>query len=166
MFAHEIGNEPPKGGLAHLNDALGGRLLDLRKEGYFRARAGESLLIALPPATVSATALLVVGLGDPEGWTAAGLSAAVQTAAVTASALGARSVAIAPSMLDSGLPPEQTQGAPAHMIEGLVAALDASARLQEIGLAPRPALERWFFDVGAARFEQAVEQFRAELERQ
>lgn len=109
--------------------------------------------------------MLIIGLGDPEGWTAAGLSTAVQAAASAAFALGARSVAIAPSMLDSGLPPEQTQGAQAHMIDGLVAALDASARLQEIRLARPPALERWVFDVGAARFEQAIEQFRAELQK-
>lgn len=156
MFAHEAAESRPAGGLAHLDAALAGHLLELRESGAFRARVGEALLIDQPPATVAARALLVIGLGTPEGWTTAGLSAAVYQAVTTAFAQGARSAALAPGMLDSGLGPPQTEGAQAHMVAGLVAALDARARLQAMGLARAPALTRWVFDAGAEHFDHAV----------
>jgi len=164
IFTHEIGGSPPQGGLAHLDNALGGRLLALRNDGHFPASLGDSLLIDTPPPAIAARALLVVGLGAPEGWTSDGLSAAVRLAGTIALARRAGSVAFAPSMLDSGLLPPQTQNAPRAMVAGLAAALNANARLQEITLAGEAMLERWYFDVGEARFDQAVTQFHAALQ--
>ncbi|SDA35719.1 M17 family peptidase N-terminal domain-containing protein [Sphingomonas sp. NFR15] len=161
MFEAELGGGPPTGGLAHLDHALSGTLLWLRGEGIFHANVGETLYIDQPPATVAARALLILGMGSPIGWSASALSSAVRLAVSTALALGASSGALAPSMLDSGLEPDQTSGAPKAMVAGLAAALDAQARLQAIGLVQRTSLSSWSFDVGAPRFSHAVAAFSA-----
>jgi hypothetical protein len=163
MFTEELGGGPPVGGLAHLDAALGGALVRLRAERVFAAEIGETLLLDQPPPSVAARALLILGMGTPVGWHAQGLTAAVQRAVTTALGLRVASAALAPSMLDSGLGPDQTEGAPAAMVAGLAAALDAHARLRAIGFAGDAALRRWTFDVGAARFSGAVAAFGAAL---
>jgi len=164
MFTEELGGGPPVGGLAHLDAALGGALVRLRADGIFAAEIGETLFLDQPPPpSVAARALLILGMGTPVGWHARGLTAAVQRAVTIALGLRAGSTALAPSMLDSGLRPDQTDGAPAAMVAGLAAALDAHARLRAIGFAGDPALRRWTFDVGAARFSGAVAAFGAAL---
>ncbi len=162
MFAREPAGSLT-GGLAHLDTALQGKLLQLRREGHFRGRLGECLLIAAPPQPLAAKRLLLVGLGEPEGWSTACLEEAVRAAATFALALGADSAAFAPGMLDSGIPAAATAGAPGHMVDGLVSALRSHHRLQQLGLAGPPALRRWTFDVGAARLEQAAQQFQDKL---
>ncbi|MET3710756.1 hypothetical protein ABIC65_001458 [Sphingomonas trueperi] len=163
MFTEELGGGPPVGGLAHLDAALGGALVRLRADGIFAAEIGETLFLDQPPPTVTARALLILGMGTPVGWHAQELTAAVRRAVTIALGLGVGSAALAPSMLDSGLGPDQTEGAPAAMVAGLAGALDAHARLRAIGFAGDPALRRWTFDVGAARFSGAVAAFGAAL---
>lgn len=159
MFAREAGSQL-SGGLAHLDAALEGRLQELRRNGSFTGKPGECLLLDSPPAAVRAPALLLVGLGEPDGWSTAHLREALRTAGAFALSLGVRSAAFAPGMLDSGLAPDQTLGAPAHMTGGLAEALKARRTLVEMGLAKAPRLERWIFDVGEARLTSAIENFR------
>lgn len=163
MFTEELGGEAPVGGLAHLDQALGGALVQLRREGLFTAEAGATLLLDKPPPEVAARALLILGLGVPTGWTARALAPAVQRAVSSALALHVGSGALAPSMLDSGLGTSQTGGAPAAMVTGLAAALALHARLRSLGLVDDLRLERWVFDVGAERFPGAVAAFGAAL---
>lgn len=163
MFAGEVGGRPPVGGLAHLDAALSGQLLQLRAEGLFTATAGDTLYLDQPPTAVAARALLILGMGSPTGWTAHSLAPAVRLAVSTALMLRVESGALAPSMLDSGLGPDQTSGAPAAMVQGLAAALDAQARLQAAGLVQPLSLTRWAFDVGVERFDGAVRAFGAAL---
>jgi hypothetical protein len=163
MFTHEAQGAPLAGGLAHLDQALGGGLLALRRDGLFRADRGESLFIATPPAGVRARALLVVGLGTPEDWSPAVMEAAVRQVVGAAFFRPFRSIAFAASMLDGGLTPARTAGAGAAMLRGLIAGLDAAARLQAMNWLEPLALQRWVFDVGAARFDAAARQFRSDL---
>lgn len=162
MFASEAGASL-QGGLAHLDAALTGKLVGLRREGHFTGRLGECLLVSIPSSAVRAPALLVVGLGEPEGWSSASLREAVRAAAGFALALGVRSAAFAPGMLDSGIAPESAAGAPGHMVDGLAKALESRHRLVALGLAGEPALLRWVFDVGAARLASATGEFRARV---
>lgn len=162
MFAREAGTEL-SGGLAHLDAALEGKLLNLRRSGSFTGALGECLLLDSPPSAVRARAVLLVGLGEPDGWSTSRLHDALRAAGAFALALGVRSAAFAPGMLDSGLSPDQTQGAPTNLTGGLVAALTARSALVEMGLAQAPRLERWIFDVGEARLASAIENFRGAL---
>src|SRR5437868_6764706 len=65
MFEHELNGAGLAGGLLALDQALGGHLTQLRREGAFRAQPMETLLVTQPPAGISARAVLVIGLGDP-----------------------------------------------------------------------------------------------------
>lgn len=163
VFSREEVGAPLSGGLAHLDGVLGGKLLELRREGAFTATIGECLLVPVPGDRVQARSLLLIGLGDPEGWSTGRLREAVRAAAEFALAMNVKSAAFAPGMLDSGISADGTSGASTHMIAGLAASLHARSRLTAFGLADKPLLERWVFDVGAARLQSATEQFRQQL---
>jgi hypothetical protein len=163
MFIREADGALITGGLAHLNAALDGHLLELREQGIFTAAAGECLLLPCPPGSIKAKSLLLVGMGDPADWSVNRLRDTVRAAAEFALAIGAHSAAFAPGMLDSGITPGATVGASAPMIDGLAAALRARSKLVDLGLAGKPLLQRWVFDVGAARLSGAVEQFQEQL---
>ncbi|WP_068082918.1 M17 family peptidase N-terminal domain-containing protein [Novosphingobium rosa] len=163
MFSHEAHGATLGGGLAHLDDALGGTLTAMRKDGLFRAERGESLFLSAPPASVAAKALLVIGLGAPEDWSPAVMESAVRQAVGAAFFRPVRSIALAASMLDGGLTPAETAGASSAMLRGLTTALDAAAHLRAMNFVEPLTLTRWVFDVGIARFDAAAAQFRAEL---
>ncbi|HKT63956.1 MAG TPA: M17 family peptidase N-terminal domain-containing protein [Burkholderia sp.] len=159
MFAREATGDGPTGGLRHLDAALSGALTGLRREGRFSAAPMETLLISRVPAGISARTVLLVGLGDPASWTIETTAQAAATAARTAMQQGVESAAFAPSILDGGLTTAVTGGMPAAMVNAVMAVIDTQYRLAELGLAAPPALRRWVFDVGAARFDGAVEHF-------
>lgn len=51
-------------GLVHVNDALHGLILELRKSRQFQGKFLETLLITSPPDTIKADKLLMIGLGN------------------------------------------------------------------------------------------------------
>ncbi|MBR8210642.1 peptidase M17 [Burkholderia cenocepacia] len=162
MFTYEAGGGPT-GGLRHLDVTLSGALTGLRREGFFSAAPMETLLISRPPEGIAAAALLLVGLGDPASWTIETTADAAATAARTAIQHGSKSAAFAPSVLDGGLTTPATQGMPEAMVNAVLTVIDTQYRLAELGLAALPSLRRWVFDVGAPRFDGAVEHFRNAL---
>ncbi|WBO21783.1 M17 family peptidase N-terminal domain-containing protein [Sphingomonas abietis] len=155
MFAREARGALPTGGLAHLDAALGGRLLSVRTAGLFQATRGETLLIDRAPPVINAGAVLVIGLGDPDVWSTEVVGGAVAIAYTMANLKGAARVAFAPSMLDSGLTGEQTSGAANRMLGALMRAIDLKIALEGCGQTHLPSVREWFFDVGAERFDQA-----------
>ncbi|MBN3822648.1 peptidase M17 [Burkholderia sp. Ac-20384] len=159
MFAREAADGGPTGGLRHLDLVLSGALTGLRREGHFLAAPMETLLISRPPAGIEAGRVLLVGLGDPASWTIDVTAAAAATAARTAMQQGLQSAAFAPSILDGGLTSAATDGMPHAMVTAVLATIDTQYRIAELGLAARPSLRHWVFDVGASRFDGAVEQF-------
>lgn len=163
MFTHEAHGVALTGGLAHLDEVLGGTLQVLRHDALFAGQRGETLLITHPPAGIAGKQLLVIGLGDPEDWSPAVMAVAVRQALDTAAALSLQSVAFAASMLDGGLSPDDTAGAAGAMLRGLTRGIDAAARLQALGLTRPLSVTRWIFDVGIGRFDAAARQFHAEL---
>lgn len=162
MFTREL-EGGLRGGLLHLDRALSGKLVRLRDEGVFLGEAGETLLISLPPETVAARAVMVVGVGEPSRWTPAVTAQAVKVAIGTAVQLGVTSAAFAPSLLDSGWGPEATAGVASAMMKAAIGTIDAHMSIAAHGLAPPPSLRRWVFDVGAAGLASAAAQFRAAL---
>jgi hypothetical protein len=159
MFEREAAGEGPTGGLSHLDHALSGALTGLRRDGHFLAAPMETLLISRPPAGIEAGRVLLIGLGDPASWTIDVTANAVATAARTAMQQGLRSVAFAPSILDGGLTAAATDGMPHAMVTAVLATIDTQYRIAELGLAALPSLRHWVFDVGASRFDGAVQQF-------
>ncbi|QYA15952.1 MULTISPECIES: M17 family peptidase N-terminal domain-containing protein [unclassified Rhizobium] len=160
MFTHELDSTGIKGGLLHLDQALGGRLTALRRSGSFKAKFMETLLVSTPPTGVQAKSLLIVGLGTPSAWTADITAHAVSVAVRTAVQRGDRSMAFAPSLLDSGLNPERTVDITRGMVKAVIDTIEAQLRIAECGLANAPVLCRVVFDVGASRIDMTRESFR------
>jgi hypothetical protein len=156
LFEHEPDGGTLQGGARHLDDAMGGALQRLRGDGSFRARSGDTLLIDRPPTGISATAVLVVGLGDPTRWTRQVSAQAVKVAAACALARGSTSAAFAPSLLDAGV---RGGDAASAMLLAISAAIDAADAAAQAGLAEPLALRRFVFDAGAAHLEGAADAF-------
>lgn len=162
MFVREL-DDGLRGGLLHLDNALSGRLVRLRDEGVFTGDRGETLLVSLPPPTVVARAVMMIGMGEPSQWTPAATAHAVTVALGAAVHLGATRAAFAPSLLDSGLAPSATVGVAPAMMKAVMRAIDVHMSIAAHGLAAPPSLRRWVFDVGAAGFSSAAAQFSAAL---
>ena len=161
MFEHEQDGAPVAGGLLGLDTALGGQLTALRASGNFRAQEMETILISLPPGTVPARAVLVVGLGKPETLDGDRLRRATRVAMREAIRQGARSLAFAPSVLDGGHTDNAGLDMPRMMMDGMLSALRAEHALAAAGLAPPPSVQRCTFDVGAPRLHSSGEAFIA-----
>lgn len=54
VFEYEMNNRSFSGGLAHLDEALNGRLNEIRKNNWFSAKLNEVLLINQTPSTIQA----------------------------------------------------------------------------------------------------------------
>ncbi|KQQ33684.1 hypothetical protein ASF61_11555 [Duganella sp. Leaf126] len=164
MFEHELDGAAVAGGLLGLDTALGGQLTALRASGAFQAQAMETILISLPPTTVPARAVLVIGLGAPETLDGDRLRRAARVAMREAIRHGARSLAFAPSVLDGGVGVHTDNASldmPSRMMDGMLSALQAEHALARAGLAPPPSLQRCTFDVGAPRLHSAHAGFLA-----
>jgi hypothetical protein len=161
MFERELTDAGPMGGMLHLDEALGGALTKLRREGYFQAKPMETLLVSRPPATIAAKAIMVVGLGDPSVWSPAITADAAATAVRTAIQQDVASAAFAPSLLDAGLTPSATGDVATLMLHAVTDAITAQVRIAATGLAPPHSLRQWVFDVGAAHLDAVTEHFKA-----
>jgi len=160
VFSYEIGRNKPGGGLGNLDAALGGAITRLRADGIFRAEPGEVLILSAPARPIQATTVLAIGLGNRAAWTPAVMRQAVATAARETIRLDADSAAFAPSLIDSGLNPDDLSGTPQAMLEGLFDALPDDRRDDGSG-----RLSRWLFCVGAVRFDAMAEVFRDTFDR-
>ena len=158
MFSHEINQQPLAGGLLNLDTALQGRLSQIRRDGAFTAQRLQTLLIDQPPANARAAAILVIGMGAPEGWTPDASAEAVACALRVGHLRGARSVALAPSILDTGIQPQGEFNT--AMLRALRAQLDALHQAHALGLSQAPRITRWVFDTGAANYAQKVAQYK------
>ncbi|TYQ03388.1 UNVERIFIED_ORG: cytosol aminopeptidase family protein [Zoogloea ramigera] len=161
MFEHEQDGAPVAGGLLGLDTALGSQLTALRASGDFRAQEMETILISLPPGTIPARAVLVIGLGNPETLDGDRLRRATRVAMREAIRQGARSLAFAPSVLDGGHTDNAGLDMPRMMMDGMLGALRAEHALATAGLAPPPSVQRCTFDVGAPRLHSSGEAFIA-----
>lgn len=158
MFTHEVDHQPLAGGLANLDAALGGQLAQARRDGAFRAQPLETLLITPPAGAAQAAAILVIGMGHPEDWSPATSAAAVACALRVGQLRNARSIAIAPSILDTGIHSDEDVNGP--MLHGFKTQLDALHQLHSLGLAPAPAIGHWVFDTGAAHYPHKLQQYQ------
>ncbi len=159
MFRREAAGAVIRGGLLHLDQALGGALTALRSSGDFRADEMETLLIQTPPAGVRAKQLLIIGLGDPETLSSGLLERAIRVAVREAVRAGAASVAFAPSLLDAGVVSGVTGDGAVAMLRGALRALAAESRLAALGLSPPPRLTRWSFDAGPTHLDSVGGEF-------
>lgn len=159
IFEHEMNNLSFSGGLAHLDDALNGRLNVIRKNKWFSAKLNDVLLINQTPSTIQASKVLLVGMGAPEEFTLERIETAIKTVVKTAHQLELKSVAFAPSILDTGLNPPA--GLNEVMLQVLKEELDRHHQLYLQKLVKKSEIERWVFDAGFQNYEAKAEQYIA-----
>lgn len=159
IFEHEMNNRSFSGRLAHLDEALNGRLNEIRENNWFSAQLNDALLINQTPSTIQASKVLLIGMGRPEDFTIEKIGTAIKTAVKTAHQLELKSVAFAPSILDTGL------NAPANlnelMLRSLKEELDRHHQLHLQNLVKKSEIERWIFDSGFQNYEIKAEQYIA-----
>jgi len=157
IFEHEMDNRSFSGGLAHLDEALNGRLDLIRKNNWFSAKLNDALLINQTPSTIQASKVLLIGMGAPEEFTLERIEIAIKTVVKTALQLELKSVAFAPSILDTGLNPPS--GLNEHMLRSLKEELDKHHQLYLQNLVKKSEIERWVFDAGFQNYEDKTEQY-------
>jgi leucyl aminopeptidase len=158
IFEHEMNNRSFSGGLAHLDDALNGRLNEIRKNNWFSAKLNDALLINQTPSTIQASKVLLIGMGAPEDFNVEKIGTAIKTAVKTAHQLELKSVAFAPSILDTGLNPPS--GLNELMLRSLKEELDRHTQLYLQNLVKKSEIERWVFDSGFQNYDVKAEQYR------
>jgi len=159
IFEHEMNNRSFSGGLAHLDEALNGRLYEIRKNNWFSAKLNDSLLINQTPSTIQASKVLLIGMGAPEDFTLEKIEIAIKTVVRTAHQLELKSVAFAPSLLDTGLnPPSGLNGL---MLRSLKEELDRHHQLYLQNLVKKSEIERWVFDSGFQNYDLKAQQYIA-----
>jgi len=157
MFEHEMpAGAVMKGGLLDLDQTLGGMLEQLRDSGDFRAQPMETMLLERLPSGFKARSLLIIGLGDPTLIGPELLERATRVALREATRYRAKTVAFAPSLLDSGLGPDVVDLAPRAMLNGILTAFAAERRLASLGLVAHPHLSHWSFGAGLAHIKAAA----------
>lgn len=159
IFEHEMNNRSFSGGLAHLDEALNGRLNEIRKNNWFSAKIGDSLLLNQTPSTIQAPKVLLIGMGAPEDFTVDRIETAIKTVVKTAHQLEMKSVAFAPSILDTGLNPPA--GLNELMLRSLKEELDKHHQLYLQNLVKKSEIERWVFDAGFQNYDAKAEQYIA-----
>lgn len=159
VFEHEMNNRSFSGGLAHLDEALNGRLDLIRKNNWFSAKIGDSLLLNQTPSIIQAPKVLLIGMGAPEDFTIDRIETAIKTVVKTAHQLELKSVAFAPSILDTGLNPPA--GLNELMLRSLKEELDKHHQLYLQNLVKKSEIERWVFDAGFQNYDAKAEQYIA-----
>nr|WP_312326711.1 M17 family peptidase N-terminal domain-containing protein [Acinetobacter oleivorans] len=159
IFEHEMNNLSFSGGLAHLDEALNGRLDLIRKNNWFSAKLNDALLINQTPSTIQASKVLLVGMGAPEEFTLERIEIAIKTVVKTAHQLELKSVAFAPSLLDTGLNPPA--GLNELMLRSLKEELDKHHQLYLQNLVKKSEIEKWVFDAGFQNYDVKAEQYIA-----
>lgn len=135
--------------------ALGGLLDRLRNEDLFEGRLCETLLISRPTPVVRAGAVMMLGLGPQDGFSASELVRAIACAGEQAMLLESRHVAFASGLLtDEGERGDQGSIVSA-MLRGLHEVLSSKAA----------SLGRWTFLVGASCLSQIAVDFEVALAR-
>ncbi|MCU4347020.1 peptidase M17 [Acinetobacter lactucae] len=157
IFEHEMNDRSFSGGLAHLDEALNGRLNEIRKNNWFSAKLNDALLINQTPSTIQASKVLLIGMGAPEEFTLERVETAIKTVVKTAHQLELKSVAFAPSILDTGLNPPS--GLNEVMLQALKEELDRHHQLHLQKLVKKSEIERWVFDAGFQNYEAKAEQY-------
>ncbi len=157
LFDHEVGHVPVQGGLADLNQTLNGKLLQIREEKLFTAVRFETLLFDQAQPNIQSEKLLLIGMGNPEDWSTADTAKAVQIAFRTAQQLGAKSVAFAPSILDTGLKVKVDLSS--VLVQALLEVYEAHLELEKLGLVSPCIVQTWYFDAGDHQFEEKANNY-------
>jgi hypothetical protein len=111
------------GSLTEANEKLKGLLERVRKPDLFLGELGETLLIAPPKDSLAAKRLLIIGLGDSQGFSPQRMQLVGEILYSEASRLGAAHPYFAPTILDGGVAKFTTGEVAEQVIRGFLRAV-------------------------------------------
>ena len=138
-----------------LDKRLGGVIASLRERGQF-VGSTETILIIPPKDSITAKALLLVGLGDEDALSLKLMEEVGRVSLREAARIGVSRVAFAPLIRDQGNSKFPTGDVANAVVLGMLLAYDTEKRLQNEGLAKEFALDQWNMEAGPKYFDETV----------
>lgn len=141
-------------GLQHLDQALKGRLTELRKSGQFDGHFLETFYLNLPKGTIPGKKLLLIGLGNRTAFNEDIMTAVGGIAAREALKLGVRNFAFGSDLKDAGID-SKTALVAGNVVKGIINEYKVQESLQSQQLTKFKPLKEVFLLAGPAFFEVA-----------
>jgi hypothetical protein len=149
LFRSDPGNTL-HGSLLEIDLKLGGLLTRIRKDTLFAGTLGETLLIEPKPRTVPARRLLLIGLGDLEGFSPAREQLVGSIVFQESERLGIAHPYFAPTVLDGGKTGIDTGDTAEQFLDGFLHAKATGDLVRAAGMASGAGPERLTFLAGAS----------------
>jgi Cytosol aminopeptidase family, N-terminal domain len=149
------------GSLTEINEKMKGLLDRIRKPELFRGELGETLVIMPPPGTLGARNLLIIGLGDSQGFTPPRMQLAGEILFSEAARIGAAHPFFAPTILDGGVSKFATGDVAEQVVGGFLRATALDRLLRGEKAAGGTAIEGLTFLAGVKN----VDSTRAGIEK-
>lgn len=130
---HSDASNQLHGALTETNEKLKGLLDRLRKPELFAGDLGETLLIASPEGTLAAKKLLIIGLGDSQGFTPARMELIGAIVYRESNRLHIAHPYFAPTVIDGGVTKFTTDETAQHFIRGFLRAAETEKQLADAG---------------------------------
>ncbi len=124
------------GSLVEANEKLKGLLDRIRKPALFRGELGETLLIDPPAGSLAAKRVLMIGLGDSEGFAPERMEMVGAIAYREASRLGVGHPFFAPTVIDGGVTTSAAGKVAEQFVRGFLRAARTEKVVREGGAAP------------------------------
>ncbi|PUZ23426.1 peptidase M17 [Chitinophaga parva] len=141
-------------GLIHLDEALKGRLTELRKSQQFDGHFLETFYLDLPKGTIPGKKLLLIGLGNRADFNENIMIAVGRIATREALKLGVRDFAFASDLKDAGVD-SKTALVAANVVKGMINEYRTQQLLQSQGMTKFKPLKEIYLLAGAAFFDAA-----------
>lgn len=118
------------GSLLELNEKLNGLLERIRKPDLFRGDLGETLLLAPPRDSLGARKLLIIGLGDSQGFSPQRMQLVGEILYTEAARIGVAHPFFAPTVLDGGVSTFNTGEVAEQVVGGFLRAASVDKLLR------------------------------------
>lgn len=157
----DIFNSPPalppaQNGMVHLDEALNGKITEIRKTGKFEGQALTTFLITPPKGSIKAKKLLLIGLGDRNDFTPELMTLVGEVATREAIKLGMRDVAISSDLKDAGID-SPTALVAGNIAKGIMKAVNTEKYLKANNLSNNKLPDRIYLLAGGSFFTIAGE---------
>jgi hypothetical protein len=149
-------------GMVHLDKALNGLITEIRRSGKFSGHALETLLITPPKGTISASRLLLIGMGDRNSFSPDRMKQVGAVSMREALRLGVRHYAFAADIKDAGIasPTAEVAG---NIVRGALLAYQTQSYLKAKGMGNFTPLTKLTLLSGMNFFNDAGEGIKAAI---
>jgi Cytosol aminopeptidase family, N-terminal domain len=149
-------------GMVHLDKALNGLITEIRRSGKFSGHALESILIIPPKGTISASRLLLIGLGDRNDFNPDLMKEVGAVSMREALRLGVSHYAFASDVKDAGIasPTAEVAG---NIVRGALSAYQTQSYLKSKGMGNFTPLNKLTLLAGMNFFNDAGEGIKAAI---